>query len=350
MQIWQRAVAPPGSSLRDIISVIDKAGLQTALICEEHDKLVGLVTDGDVRRALLQGAVMTDSADNIVNRRPMVISANETRQRAVMLMRQFGLAQIPVLDDAGRVVGLETLLSHGNDEVDAPTAVIMAGGLGTRLAPLTNTLPKPMLKVGDKPILETIIERLALHRLNRIVVCVNYKAEIIQDHFGDGSQWNVNISYVHEKERRGTAGALSLLPDLPTGPTVVMNGDVLTAVDFEALLDFHKTDPGSATMCVREHVVEVEYGVAEIEGTRLTALSEKPQLKYFINAGVYVLDPQALTAIPSVGYYDMTTLFDELIEDGQAPAVFPIREKWLDVGQFHDLARAQDEISGFFER
>lgn len=350
MITWRDAIAPMGASLRDIVAVIDKAGVQAALICDDSGRLEGIITDGDVRRALLRGMSLDEPTTDIVNRQPMVIANSDGRARALALIKRFGVNQIPVMDDEGHVVGLETLFEHSSKEADDVTVVIMAGGLGSRLAPLTDTLPKPLIKVGDKPILETIVEKLAAHGFSDLYMCVNYKAEMIEGHFGDGANWDVNIAYIKEEERRGTAGALALLPERPKGPVVVLNGDLLTSVDFNALLEFHRMNGAPATMCVREYTVQVPYGVAELEGHHLAGLSEKPEHRFFINAGIYVLGPEAMDKVPASGFFDMTTLFEQLLETTPRPTVFPIREYWLDIGRIDDLERARREIDGVFKR
>jgi NDP-sugar pyrophosphorylase family protein len=224
----------------------------------------------------------------------------------------------------------------------------MAGGLVNRLRPLTDECPKPMLKVGNKPLLETIVENFIEYGFHRFYISVNYMADVVESYFGDGSRWGVDIEYLHEEHRLGTAGALSLLPETPTEAILVMNGDLLTKVNFKQLLDFHYGHQAQATMCVREYDFQVPYGVVKIDGQRITSIDEKPIQRFFVNAGIYVLEPEALDLISSNIFFDMTTLFEKLIELKKEPAVFPIREYWLDIGHLADYNRANGEYRDIF--
>jgi NDP-sugar pyrophosphorylase family protein len=279
---------------------------------------------------------------------PKSVREGEGRTAALALMKAHDIRQIPVLDSSGRPVGMETYTRHLGLGASNNWAVIMAGGIGARLAPLTDTMPKPLIAVGGKPVLEIIINNLRDQGIEKIFISVKYRAQMIEDHFGDGSDFQVSIEYLRETERRGTAGALSLLPSRPNEPIIVMNGDLLTSIDFASLLGFHTQHQAPATMCVRSHSVEVPFGVAEIDGHNLVGLVEKPIKQYFINAGIYALSPEAIDYVPSAGYYDMTMLFDRLIELKKDPAVFPIREYWRDIGHLQDLEKAREEFSENF--
>ena len=224
----------------------------------------------------------------------------------------------------------------------------MAGGLGTRLRPLTQDTPKPLLKVGDKPILQTIIESFAKYGFEDIVISVNYKSHMIKDYFGDGSQFGVKISYIDEDKRLGTAGALSLLNDKPKEPFFVMNGDLLTNVNFEKFLDFHTFENSIASMAIREHEFQIPYGVIQTNGAKITDIKEKPIQKFFVNSGIYILSPQTLDYIPKDEFFDMPTLFNKLIEDNKNVLSFPIHEYWLDIGRMEELQKAQSEYFGVF--
>jgi NDP-sugar pyrophosphorylase family protein len=222
----------------------------------------------------------------------------------------------------------------------------MAGGFGRRLAPITDRMPKPLVPVNDKPILEHTIIALAQHKLSRIFISVNYKREMIKDHFRDGSKWGVQIEYLEENEPRGTAGALSLMPRNGGAPSqvLVINGDILTNLDFTALLDFHGQQGNPATMCVRQHSTPIPYGVVQFDGPHMEQIVEKPEHVCFISAGVYVLSSTAIEKIPTDGFFDMPELFKVLMRDGKRPGVFPLREVWVDIGSHKDLARAGDEL------
>ncbi|HRK17678.1 MAG TPA: nucleotidyltransferase family protein [Hyphomicrobiaceae bacterium] len=345
---WELAIAPASANIRDIIAAIDRGGVQIAFICDEDRRLRGVVTDGDVRRALIRGVQLDAAIDDIVNRHPTVVSISDHRSKAVALMQQFGIYQVPVIDETGRLVGVQTLHSHSGERAGNTRAIVMAGGLGSRLAPLTNTIPKPLIRVGENPILETIVRQLATHGIKQITMCVNHMADMIRDHFGDGSKWGVEIEYTEEKERRGTAGALTLLPQRPDAPFLVLNADLLTSVDFTSLIEFHRQHKQPATMCVREYSMQVPYGVTQIDGHSLKALEEKPEFKFFINAGIYVLDPDVLDRVPDGKMYNMTNIFEDLLAEGRKPSVFPIVEYWLDIGRLDDLERARAEFETYF--
>jgi NDP-sugar pyrophosphorylase family protein len=256
------------------------------------------------------------------------------------LMRRKVIHHLPLIDEDHRLVGLATL-DDLVGAVERPNwVVLMAGGLGTRLHPLTKECPKPLLKVGEKPILEIILESFAEQGFKQIFLSVNYKAEMIQDYFGEGDRWGVQINYIHEKERLGTAGALSLLPGQPTTPMIVMNGDILTRTSFDSLLKFHEAQNAVATMAVREYDFQVPYGVVRVDGTKIEAIEEKPVQHFFVNAGIYTLSPKALAYIPKNTFFDMPTLFEHLIAANQPTAAYPLREYWIDIGRISDLEKA----------
>jgi NDP-sugar pyrophosphorylase family protein len=225
----------------------------------------------------------------------------------------------------------------------------MAGGLGNRLRPLTEDVPKPLLKVGRKPLLETILETFRSHEFRNFYISVNYKAEMIKAHFGDGEKWKCTIRYLEENDRLGTAGALGLIPETPTQPLLIMNGDVLTNVDFSSLLSFHGEHQAKATMCVREFDFQVPYGVVNIDEHRITGIVEKPVHSFFVNAGIYVIDPELLSFVPKSGSFDMPDLFASALDKGMPTAAFPIREYWTDIGRIDDFHRANGDYASIFE-
>lgn len=345
---WKKTIIGPASSLREAVEVIDAAGLQIALVVDEDGRLLGTVTDGDVRRAILRGRSLDEPVGRVMNENATTARAQDDRETLLSLMRRRRLHQIPVLDATWRVVGLEVLDDLLKPQPKTNPVVLMAGGLGSRLRPLTEDIPKPLLRVGPKPILETIIESFIEHGFGRFFVSVNYKGEMIEAHFGDGSRWGVEIEYLRENERLGTAGALSLLPEPPTEPVFVMNGDLLTRLNFAHLLDFHATHDSAATMCVREYEMQVPYGVIRTQSHRIVDIHEKPTERYLVNAGVYVLQPEALALIPPDRFFDMPELFNVLMDRGDETAVFPIREYWMDVGQLDDFHRANGQFDEVF--
>lgn len=346
---WRKAVVPACSTIRAAVAAIESSGLQIALVVDDAGRLLGTVTDGDVRRGVLRGVPLDGPVEQIMNKEFSAVPPDTSRVAVRQTMAELSVHQLPVIDDEGHIVGLQLIDSL----IDVPAiadawVVIMAGGLGTRLRPITETIPKPMIPVGGRPILESILNGFMAQGFRRFFLAVNYKAEILREHFGDGSGLGATIEYVQERERKGTAGALSLLAKRPPGPFLVMNGDLLTTVNFRQLLDFHRQNDAVATMCVREHAFQIPYGVIQIDQQRLVALEEKPVQSVLVNAGIYVLDPSVLDAIPRDRMYDMTELFSDLVRAGRQAIVFPLREYWADVGGLEDLERASSEFPKVF--
>jgi dTDP-glucose pyrophosphorylase len=336
----RRACVHPDATVRDALAAIDRGALAIALVVRDGGVLLGTVTDGDVRRAILKGASLDASVTTVMNPDPVVASPHEPSEQQLQRMLSRKLRQLPVVDAFGVVVDLRTLDELVQPEARDNLAVIMAGGLGERLRPLTENVPKPMLFVGDQPILARVIRGVARHGFTDIVLSVNFRAELIEGYFQDGSDFGVRLSYVHEPRRLGTAGALTRLPERPTRPFFVLNADLLTDVDYGALMDFHLDEGAALTMCVAAHDTRIAYGVVSLDGTRVAGIVEKPRLTHFINAGIYVLDPRCLDLIPHDAPYDMPTLIDALIARGERVAGFPMREPWIDIGQLHDYQRA----------
>jgi NDP-sugar pyrophosphorylase family protein len=253
-----------------------------------------------------------------------------------------------MLNDQGQVIGIKFYNEKYQNSLHPNWVLLMAGGLGSRLLPLTEVSPKPLLKVGNKPLLETILDNFIEYGFKHFFISVNYKAEMFENYFGDGSRWGIEIKYLKEKEKKGTAGALSLLPNVPSHPVLVMNGDLLTNINFTQLLDFHMQHKANATMCVRSYDFQVPYGVTEIEGNSIISLDEKPMQQFFVNAGIYVLEPSVFRLIPGNTFFDMTDLFGLMLEEKQEISAFPIREYWLDIGKIEDLEKANGEFKNHF--
>ena len=341
---WQKILISPTTTMEEAIGVIDKGAMQMALVVNENKELLGVVTDGDIRRALLRHIGMDSQIKDVMNASPLVADSDTSRNKLLNLMNARGLHAIPLLKD-NILVGLETL-QHivQRPNYDNPV-FLMAGGFGTRLRPLTDTCPKPLLKLGDKPILETILESFVDSGFHQFYISTHYLPEAIKAHFGDGSKWGVKIHYVHEEQPLGTGGSLGLLPkDLPDLPIIMMNGDVLTKIDFEQLLSYHNQHDPVCTMCVREDEYKVPYGVVEAEGAKITSLVEKPTHKYFINAGVYVVSREMINAVDENQHIDMTELIENYLNDNQFVAMFPVHEYWLDIGKMVDFYQAQKDV------
>ncbi|ALP52651.1 alcohol dehydrogenase [Candidatus Tenderia electrophaga] len=345
---WRDVALDPQVSVKDAMAVLDAGSLQIALVVEADGHLAGTVTDGDIRRALLRGKGLDTSIHEVMNANPVTGLAEESRAIWQRTMQRHSLRHLPLLDSAGCVVDLVRFQTPSEPRRDTPV-VIMAGGLGARLRPLTQQIPKPLIQVGSKPVLQTIIENFAEQGFEQIHLCINYKGEMIRKHFGDGSRFGVNIQYIEENERLGTAGALSLLPERPTRPFIVMNGDLLTKVDFVRLLEFHEQQAFTATMAMREYSHQIPYGVLKIsDGYRLESLVEKPTERFYVNAGIYILDPTALDHLPQNQYFDMPGLFQKLMAEDKPAGCFPLRDYWIDIGRIEDLERAGAEFGEMF--
>ncbi|MEI7026251.1 nucleotidyltransferase family protein [Paenibacillus sp. y28] len=338
----------PHTTIQQAMQIIEQDAAQIAIVTAPSQRLLGTVTDGDVRRAILKGVKLHEPVQQIMNTNPTSIPQGASREAVLQLMIRHGLRRIPVLDDDGRVVGIEAL----EDLLQVPRqdnwVVIMAGGLGSRLAPLTNDCPKPLLTVGNKPILETILQSLAAYSFTNFFFSVHYKAEMIENYFGDGSKWGVRIQYLREQQQLGTAGALTLLPSVPDKPLIVINGDLLTSLNFPQLLQFHLETGSAATMCIREYTYSIPYGLVRTDQHRFLGMQEKPIQKSYVNAGIYVMNPHVLSRLPANTRTDMPQLFQRLTDLKLPVSVFPVQEYWLDIGQPEDYERANRDYDEVF--
>ncbi|MCJ2164154.1 MULTISPECIES: nucleotidyltransferase family protein [unclassified Pseudodesulfovibrio] len=348
MKDWRKAVLSPTATVRDAAETLNRASLQIVLVAEENGFLKGVITDGDIRRGLLAGKGLDAPAGDIMQTSFFSASENEDQATLLATMRKMEFRQVPLLDDQGCLVGLRTLMDLVTPIKRDNWVVLMAGGLGQRLRPLTEDCPKPLLTVGNKPLLKTILDQFAEYGFEKFYISVNYRAEMVEDYFGDGSKFGVDIRYLREKDQLGTAGAVGLMPEKPDAPVFVMNGDLLTRVDFPGMLAFHREQKAKATMAVRSFDIQVPYGVVSVENHRITRLEEKPTHKFFVNAGIYVLDPDVAAAIPTDQYLDMPTLFSQLMDRDETTAAFPIHEYWMDIGRKQDFDQANCDYDMHF--
>lgn len=343
MKNWKNIVVSPDTPLKDAMTKINASGIQVALILSPDYRLLGVLTDGDFRRAILMGKSLAVPVSEVMSTNPTTVIKNTPFEDIIALMRRTSLHHIPMVDEDQRVVGLVTL-SELVGVVEHPNWIIlMAGGLGTRLRPYTNDCPKPMLEITGKPILEIILERFIEQGFKHFFISINYKGEMIREYFGNGAHWGVTIEYLHEHEQLGTAGGLSLLQDTPNMPVIVMNGDLLTQVNFDSLLLFHNNHDVMATMAVRAYEFQVPYGVVALDGMSIQGIDEKPLHTFFVNAGIYVLSPHTLNYLPKNKFFDMPHLFEHLIALKQKTAAYPLQEYWLDIGSMNEFEKAQRE-------
>lgn len=341
--LWRKTMLSPDRHIRDVIANLNESGLQIVLVVDDSARLLGTVTDGDIRRGLLRGMQIDSPLTTVMRSNSLVVPPEMGREMVVHLMRANKLRQLPVVDSGHRVVGLHLWDDDAPGEVRINTMVIMAGGLGKRLRPHTETCPKPMLPVAGKPMLEHIIERARGEGFRHFVLAVMYLGHVIEDYFGDGSRWQVRIDYLRETSPLGTAGALGLLDPLPSAPFVVTNGDVLSDIRYGEVLDFHVRHGAAATMAVRLYEWQHPFGVVQTNGVDIVGFEEKPVNRTHINAGIYALSPQALTQVKPNTPLDMPSLFEQLQYEGQRTVAFPMHEPWLDVGRPDDLCRANAE-------
>jgi dTDP-glucose pyrophosphorylase len=349
MKSWRKAIVGMEATVSEAIAAIESGSIQIALVLDAAHRLAGIVTDGDIRRGLLRGIALGGAATDVMNRTPVSASAGLPRDERLRLMRQKSIKQLPLLDASGQLVGVETLDELLETPHYANPVLIMAGGLGERLGTLTREIPKPMLNVGGRPLLETIVRNLVQQGFRNIFISVNYRAELIQDHFRDGSSFGAAIQYVQETERLGTAGALGLFPATPELPVVVTNGDILTTINYGALLEFHNATPADATMAVREHKVHVPYGVVTASDGYLQVIREKPTESWFVSAGIYVIGPGVFRHVEPGVRIDMPAVLERVVANNGRVAVYPIREYWLDIGRMEDFEQAHAEFHEVFQ-
>ncbi len=348
MNRFEECLVPPEATLSQGFQALEASEVKILLVVDGDRHLLGTVTDGDLRRGILRGLPLDAPVLEAANRRPASVPDTLPRAEAEAALARSTFLQMPVLDSRGRVVDVLALAAAPHPVERSELVVLMAGGQGQRLRPLTDSAPKPMLPVGGRPILETIIDRFADQGFRRFVVSVHYRAADIVGHFGDGGQRGVDIRYVEEGEPRGTAGALAHLPDRPDGPIIVMNADILTSVDFRRLVDYHRDHQADATVCVREYDFRVPYGVVRADRHRLVSLVEKPVQRFLVSAGIYLLEGRALGHIPADGHMDMPDLLARLQGDGAEVCVFPIQEYWIDIGRHADLESARADFGTTF--
>lgn len=336
----------PTANIADAIERLDAVQPKLLLATSIHGQLLGTVTDGDIRRALLEHLSLDTSLHSVMNRSPKVLGLDGGQAAARRLMDEYGLTGVPQVDAKGRVktiLGLRTQRRYHDNAV-----FLMAGGFGKRLRPLTNDCPKPMLKVGEKPILETILEQFIEAGFQNFFISTYYLNEQIESHFGNGERFGVSIQYIHETTPLGTAGAIGLLPEAAKKlPLLMMNGDLLTQVKFDELLDYHNRENADLSVAVREYQMQVPYGVIQHQQSQITGIVEKPMQNYFINAGIYCISPEVAASVSGRSVLDMPDLIDRRLQEGKKVSMFPIHEYWLDIGRLSDFEQAQSDILRF---
>ncbi len=347
---WSEVLIKLTDNLGKAIEVLEESGLRIALVVDKDNKLYGTLTDGDIRRAIMSGMTMSGRISDAMNKFPITAKITDSKEYILSLMNNMSILHVPIVDDDGVICGLETLQQLLEKPSYDNPVFLMAGGFGTRLHPLTKDIPKPLLKVGNKPILETIIHQFVDHGFHDFYISTHFKSELIRDYFKNGDQHGVSIRYIHEDTPLGTAGSLGLLPDnLPDLPIIIMNGDLLTKVDFKHLLDFHGNNNADATMCVREYDFQVPYGVVAIDGCSIRGITEKPIQKFFVNAGIYILNRNLINKVDGESFLNMTDFLEKELDCGGVNA-FPIHEYWLDIGRIEEYEKANQDVNTIFNK
>ncbi|HVP13531.1 MAG TPA: nucleotidyltransferase family protein [Phycisphaerae bacterium] len=343
----RKVIIPPGLTISLAVPILDRAGLGILLLCDDDRKLLGVVTDGDIRRALLHNISFNKPCSAIATRKPLTAWPDVSPSEAMHLMdqgRSFVINHLPLIDGDGRAVGLLLRRDLVSESELRLSAVIMAGGFGKRLFPLTQDVPKPMLPIGDRPLMQRTIEQLRDAGISRVNVTTHYRHDKIAEHFGDGREFGVRMKYVNEDQPLGTAGALALM-EVPDEPLLVINGDILTQVDFRAMLAYHRKHEADLTVGLRNFDFQVPYGVLECEGPLVRCVREKPRFSFLANGGIYLLEPSVYPYLPSGERCDMTDLIQRLLDADRRVVGFPITEYWLDIGRPDEYAKAQKDVT-----
>ena len=342
---WKDLCLPPTASVHDCLARIELGGQQFVLIASEDMKLVGVVTDGNIRRGLLANPDISAPVTTVMQTKPWFVGVSTTAVEALDLMESKDITHLPVLNQLGQIIGLWSRKELRQRSPVDNMVVLMVGGLGTRLGELTQSTPKPMLPVGSRPMLEIILRNFIQWGFTNFFFAVNYLSQCIRDYFGNGENWGCNIQYICEEKRMGTAGALSLLPHKPDAPIIVANGDVIAHINMCNLLDAHIKSNALATMVIKPYEFQVPYGVVDCsECGNILGIREKPLLKFNISAGVNVLSPAALDYIPSGCFFDMPELFQILLQNNLKTATYSMQGYWMDVGQKRDYDQANSDF------
>lgn len=348
MEKLKKACISPDVTIKQALEAIDKSAIEIALVVDQEFRLLGMATDGDIRRAILRGADINACIETVMNKNYTAIGEDIPHDTAIRIMAEHSFRHIPVIDQQGHLKDIILWQDVIKPKKKTNYVLLLAGGLGTRLRPLTEDVPKPMLKVGDKPIIETIIGQFKQNGFTNILVSVNYKADVIEDYLKDGSHLGVNIQYIKETKRLGTAGPIRLAKEYLTEPFFVMNGDLLTNLNLSNMMDFHTSNGFDLTIATKKYELQIPYGVVRMDDIAVTGMDEKPIIGYFINAGIYCLDPKLIDYIPEDQYYDFNVLINQAISDELSIGSFPITEYWMDIGQMADYQKAANDYYNIF--
>lgn len=341
MENWENLVVSEQTTLREVMVLFERYGAQIALVADSHRMLLGVVTDGDMRRSLLKNITLTDPIKDTMNKTPITVTPDVPPEEILKKFDLLGMKYLPVVDENKVIQGIYRRSDFIQTQKQHTPVVIMAGGEGLRLRPLTKNLPKPLININGTPIIEMLFTKLIEQGFNQFFLSINYLGEMIEAHFGDGKKWGVNIQYLREEKKLGTGGALNFLRGINTD-LILLNGDLVTNVNFKMLLEHHKKTDASVTVGVKKAFFRVPYGVVHSHDVMIHSLEEKPILQYNTNCGVYALAPYALDWIPEGAPIDMPCLINRLLEANKRVIAFPVYEEWHDVGNVRDLERLQN--------
>lgn len=332
-------------SIKEVLKIIDSGAIGMVIVVDEDKKIIGTITDGDIRRAILQDYSIDEPIEKIVHHNPICGTEDMDKEQLKDLLVKKAVKVLPIIDKFNVVIDYikieDILLPEGKENL----VVIMAGGLGTRLKDLTKEIPKPMLKVGQDPILHHIINNFKEYGYNKMLISVNYKAEIIENYFQNGFAFGVDLEYIKEKKRLGTAGGLFLVKDYMDKSFFVINGDIFTNLNADNMMQFHNNGNYDITVGTRKHTFHIPYGVIDIDNNLIQGIKEKPELEYLINAGVYCLKPEVLKFIPEDTYYEITDLISACIDKGLKVGSYEIKEYWMDIGMIEDYNKVNDDFN-----
>jgi len=327
----------------DAIRILNETGLRIVIVVNNDNSFIGTISDGDIRRGILNGLTLNSSIKDITNRKAFSVLPDTSPGEIREIMHRNKIQQVPIVDEYNVVTGLHTWDDLENSSIRSNLVVIMAGGLGSRLSPETDECPKPLLKIGNKPILEHIIESAKQDGFNTFLLAVYHLGHMIESYFGNGSKWGVEISYIREKSPLGTAGALSLLDVKPVDPILVLNGDVITDVNLSKMLDFHESNSAAGTMAVKLNEFVSPFGVVKTSGIDIIGYEEKPVIRDAVNAGVYILNPEVIELLRPDEKQDMPSIFSLAMKANKKTIVFPIHENWIDVGTPEKLNQVREK-------
>lgn len=348
MDNWKKILVLDKATIFDALGCIDRGGIGAALVINQDNILLGIVTDGDIRRALLKNSSLEQRVSLIMNTSYKYARGGEAREHLLALMQNFSIRHLPILNAENQIMGLETLDNLIRPKKIDNTVILMAGGLGARLRPLTENCPKPLLKIENKPLLEITMERFIELGFHQFIFTINYRGEMIKDYFGNGCRWGVSIDYLEETNPLGTAGSLGLIKEKIKEPLLLMNGDIITRINFFHLLKFHCLENSSLTITVRQYKQTIPYGVVNVEKNKLLSLEEKPSHYFYVNGGIYVLNPEVINEIKPNKHLDMPDLINHLLQKNKKISSFMIHEYWNDIGRIEDFNQANNDYQEQF--